>query len=97
MSVPAEVTGGGILVNKSPGAYVVIPPNLARRNQLQRIANQELEELEKWKEQHRPGPINLIPQKLGAAGLSTSCFYAEYSLSLHSKQFLPCLDIKVVE
>ncbi|XP_015282688.1 PREDICTED: epithelial-stromal interaction protein 1, partial [Gekko japonicus] len=48
-----------------PGAYVVIPPNLARRNQLQRIANKELEELDKWKELHRPGPINLTPQKLG--------------------------------
>nr|XP_056718097.1 epithelial-stromal interaction protein 1 [Euleptes europaea] len=50
---------------QSPGAYVVIPPSLARRNQLQRIANKELEELEKWKEQHRPGAINLTPQKLG--------------------------------
>ncbi|XP_048351170.1 epithelial-stromal interaction protein 1 [Sphaerodactylus townsendi] len=50
-----------------PSIYTVIPPNLSRRNQLQRIANKELEELEKWKEQHRPGVICLTPQMLGGA------------------------------
>ncbi|XP_066478538.1 epithelial-stromal interaction protein 1 [Tiliqua scincoides] len=52
-------------------AYTVIPPNPARRNQLQKIAKKELEELERWKEQHRPGPINLTPQKLGGRALES--------------------------
>ena len=47
------------------GAYVVIPPNPTRREQLQKIANKELEDLAKWKDQHKPGPITLLPQKLG--------------------------------
>ncbi|KAM6447291.1 epithelial-stromal interaction protein 1 [Liasis olivaceus] len=47
------------------GPYFVIPPNPARRNELQRIANKELEDLAKWKEQHKPGLITLKPQKLG--------------------------------
>ncbi|XP_074844474.1 epithelial-stromal interaction protein 1 isoform X2 [Carettochelys insculpta] len=49
----------------STGAYILIPPNETRRNQIQKIAKEELENLERWKEQHRPGPINLKPQKLG--------------------------------
>ncbi|XP_062983490.1 epithelial-stromal interaction protein 1 isoform X2 [Elgaria multicarinata webbii] len=47
------------------GAYRVIPPNPTKRNQLQRIANKELEDLAKWKEQNKPGLITLTPQKLG--------------------------------
>ncbi|XP_053253244.1 epithelial-stromal interaction protein 1 isoform X3 [Podarcis raffonei] len=47
------------------GAFAVIPPNPVRRNQLQKIATKELEDLEKWKERHRPGLITLTPQKLG--------------------------------
>ncbi|XP_033010185.1 epithelial-stromal interaction protein 1 isoform X2 [Lacerta agilis] len=47
------------------GAFAVIPPNPLRRNQLQKIATKELEDLEKWKERHRPGLITLTPQKLG--------------------------------
>ncbi|XP_006017377.1 epithelial-stromal interaction protein 1 [Alligator sinensis] len=46
-------------------AYVLVPPNETRRNKLQRIAKKELEDLERWKEQHRSGPINLTPQRLG--------------------------------
>ncbi|XP_060089558.1 epithelial-stromal interaction protein 1 isoform X2 [Heteronotia binoei] len=60
-----------LLLENSPGAYVVIPPNTARRNQLQRIANKELEELQKWKDLHRPGPISLTPQKLGGRASET--------------------------
>uniref|UniRef100_A0A8D0L5H3 Epithelial stromal interaction 1 n=1 Tax=Sphenodon punctatus TaxID=8508 RepID=A0A8D0L5H3_SPHPU len=50
------------------GAYVMIAPNINKRNQLQRVANKELEDLERWKEQHRPGPIYLMPQRLGGSG-----------------------------
>nr|XP_020652685.1 epithelial-stromal interaction protein 1 isoform X2 [Pogona vitticeps] len=49
------------------GAHVAVPPNPTRRAQLQRVANKELEDLAKWKEQHKPGPITLTPQKLGGS------------------------------
>nr|XP_035946917.1 epithelial-stromal interaction protein 1 isoform X3 [Halichoerus grypus] len=51
----------------SPGAYTVIAPNENRRNQIQRIAEQELQSLEKWKEQHGAKPINLAPRRLGGS------------------------------
>ncbi|NXT79652.1 ESIP1 protein, partial [Zapornia atra] len=47
------------------GPYVLITPNETRRNQLQQIAKKELDDLERWKEEHRPGPIKLAPQRLG--------------------------------
>nr|KAF6460268.1 epithelial stromal interaction 1 [Molossus molossus] len=47
------------------GAYTLITPNQNRRNQIQRIAEKELENLEKWKEQHRVKPIDLAPRQLG--------------------------------
>ncbi|XP_008503099.2 epithelial-stromal interaction protein 1 [Calypte anna] len=45
--------------------YVLITPNKTRRNQLQQIAKKELDDLERWRQEHRPGPINLAPQRLG--------------------------------
>ncbi|XP_055965847.1 epithelial-stromal interaction protein 1 [Sorex fumeus] len=48
-------------------AYTLIKPNESRRSQIQRIAEQELENLEKWKEQHRAKPINLVPRQLGGS------------------------------
>ncbi|XP_009581882.1 PREDICTED: epithelial-stromal interaction protein 1 [Fulmarus glacialis] len=47
------------------GPYVLITPNETRRNQMQQIAKKELDDLEQWKEKHRPGPIKLVPQRLG--------------------------------
>ncbi|NWV23929.1 ESIP1 protein, partial [Origma solitaria] len=29
------------------------------------VAKKELDDLERWKEEHRPGPITLVPQRLG--------------------------------
>ncbi|NWU64946.1 ESIP1 protein, partial [Pterocles burchelli] len=29
------------------------------------VAKKELDDLERWKEEHRPGPIKLVPQRLG--------------------------------
>uniref|UniRef100_A0A8C2UCS7 Epithelial stromal interaction 1 n=1 Tax=Coturnix japonica TaxID=93934 RepID=A0A8C2UCS7_COTJA len=46
-------------------SYVLITPNETRRNKLQQIAKKELDDLERWKETHRPGPIKLPPQRLG--------------------------------
>ncbi|XP_053563950.1 epithelial-stromal interaction protein 1 [Bombina bombina] len=52
------------------GAYMFIPPNESKRDKLQRMAKKELEDLEHWKEAHRPGPINLTPKKLGGGYVS---------------------------
>ncbi|KAM4684248.1 epithelial-stromal interaction protein 1 [Amazona ochrocephala] len=47
------------------GPYILITPNETRRNQLQQIAKKELDDLKRWKEEHRQRPINLAPQRLG--------------------------------
>ncbi|NXJ25926.1 ESIP1 protein, partial [Dicrurus megarhynchus] len=47
------------------GPYVLVSPNETRRKQLQQIAKKELDDLERWKKEHRPGPIMLVPQRLG--------------------------------
>lgn len=54
-------------LHSSPGAYTMIAPNENRRSQIQRIAEQELKNLEKWKEQHRAKPVNLVPRRLGGS------------------------------
>ncbi|XP_021573555.1 epithelial-stromal interaction protein 1 [Carlito syrichta] len=53
------------------GAYAVITPNENRRNQTRRIAEQELANLEKWKEQNRAKPIHLVPRRLGGSQSET--------------------------
>ncbi|XP_057164401.1 epithelial-stromal interaction protein 1 isoform X2 [Ursus arctos] len=57
----------GLPGQRFTGAYTVIAPNENRRNQIQRIAEKELESLEKWKEQHRAKPVNLVPRRLGGS------------------------------
>ncbi|KAL1268225.1 hypothetical protein QQF64_033588 [Cirrhinus molitorella] len=47
--------------------YTKIPPNELRRIENQRIAQKEEEELRRWKEENRPGPIQLSPERLGGA------------------------------
>ncbi|XP_029066078.1 epithelial-stromal interaction protein 1 isoform X4 [Monodon monoceros] len=47
------------------GAYTLIIPNEKRRNEMQRMAAKELEDLKRWKEQQRTKPINLAPMQLG--------------------------------
>uniref|UniRef100_A0ABI7XXT4 Epithelial stromal interaction 1 n=1 Tax=Felis catus TaxID=9685 RepID=A0ABI7XXT4_FELCA len=49
------------------GAYTLITPNENRRNQIQRIAEKELENLEKWREQQRAKPVTLAPRRLGGS------------------------------
>nr|XP_036857991.1 epithelial-stromal interaction protein 1 isoform X1 [Manis javanica]XP_036857992.1 epithelial-stromal interaction protein 1 isoform X2 [Manis javanica] len=49
------------------GTYMLIAPNENRRNQIRKIAEQELENLEKWKEQHRAKPVSLVPRQLGGS------------------------------
>lgn len=52
---------------RSTGAYTLIAPNETRRQQIQRIAAQELASLERWKEQNRAQPVYLLPRRLGGS------------------------------
>ncbi|XP_055100841.2 epithelial-stromal interaction protein 1 isoform X1 [Symphalangus syndactylus] len=52
-------------------AYTLITPNINRRNEIQRIAEQELDNLEKWKEQNRAKPVHLVPRRLGGSQSET--------------------------
>ncbi|XP_072542050.1 epithelial-stromal interaction protein 1 [Salminus brasiliensis] len=45
--------------------FTMVPPNESRQSKLQRMAQKELEDLSRYKEEHRPGPINQAPEKLG--------------------------------
>ncbi|XP_024423163.2 epithelial-stromal interaction protein 1 [Desmodus rotundus] len=49
------------------GAYTLIAPDENRRSQIQRIAEKELENLAKWKEQQRAKPVHLMPMRLGGS------------------------------
>ncbi|XP_047409424.1 epithelial-stromal interaction protein 1 isoform X2 [Sciurus carolinensis] len=51
----------------STGAYTMIAPNESRRHQIQRIAAQELSNLEKWKEQNRAKQVYVVPTLLGGS------------------------------
>ncbi|XP_046310131.1 epithelial-stromal interaction protein 1 isoform X6 [Marmota monax] len=55
----------------STGAYTMIAPNESRRHQIQRIAAQELSNLEKWKEQNRAKPVYMVPTLLGGSQSET--------------------------
>lgn len=52
---------------RSTGAYTMIAPNESRRHQIQRIAAQELSNLQKWKEQNRAKPVYVVPTLLGGS------------------------------
>ncbi|XP_043104408.1 epithelial-stromal interaction protein 1 isoform X2 [Puntigrus tetrazona] len=47
--------------------YTKIPPDESRRSKLQRIAQKEEEDLRRWREENRSGPIQLAPERLGGA------------------------------
>lgn len=51
----------------SAGTYTLIAPNASRRQKMQRIAEQELADLERWKQQNRAKPVHLVPQRLGGS------------------------------
>ncbi|XP_055465835.1 epithelial-stromal interaction protein 1 isoform X3 [Psammomys obesus] len=51
----------------SAGAYTVIAPNESRRQKFLRIAEQELADLKRWKEQNRAKLVHLVPQRLGGS------------------------------
>ncbi|XP_021511373.1 epithelial-stromal interaction protein 1 isoform X2 [Meriones unguiculatus] len=51
----------------SAGAYTVITPNESRRQKFLRVAEQELADLKRWKEQNRAKLVHLVPQRLGGS------------------------------
>lgn len=52
---------------RSMGTYTLIAPNESQRQKIQRIAEQELADLERWKQQNRAKPVHLVPQRLGGS------------------------------
>uniref|UniRef100_A0A8C2LSI0 Epithelial stromal interaction 1 n=1 Tax=Cricetulus griseus TaxID=10029 RepID=A0A8C2LSI0_CRIGR len=52
---------------RSTGMYTLIAPNESRRQKMQRIAEQELADLERWKQQNRAKAVHLVPQRLGGS------------------------------
>ncbi|NXX21441.1 ESIP1 protein, partial [Podargus strigoides] len=71
------------------GPYVMITPNKTRRNQLQQsksnFAKKELHDLEQWKEGHRPGPIKVIPQRLGGKESEAQARQKQQMMLMQSK------------
>ncbi|XP_075805828.1 epithelial-stromal interaction protein 1 isoform X2 [Microtus pennsylvanicus] len=51
----------------SAGMYTLIAPNESRRQKMQRVAEKELADLEKWKQQNRAKPVYSVPQRLGGS------------------------------
>ncbi|XP_014904066.1 epithelial-stromal interaction protein 1 isoform X1 [Poecilia latipinna] len=52
------------------GAFTVIPPNQTRRSKNKEMAQRETEELQRYKEAHRPGPLHLAPERLGGGDVT---------------------------
>ncbi|NXM70880.1 ESIP1 protein, partial [Serilophus lunatus] len=69
--------------------YVMVTPNETRRKQLQQktcpVAKKELEDLERWKEEHRPGPITLVPQRLGGKESEAQARQKQQTMLMQSK------------
>ncbi|XP_074943634.1 epithelial-stromal interaction protein 1 [Phalacrocorax aristotelis] len=65
--------------------YVLVTPNETRRNQLQQIAKKELDDLERWKKEHRPGPIKLVPQRLGGRESEAQARQKQQMMLMQSK------------
>ncbi|XP_010778498.1 epithelial-stromal interaction protein 1 [Notothenia coriiceps] len=45
--------------------FTMIPPNESRRSKTQMMAQKELEDLQKWKEENKPKPVQPVSEKLG--------------------------------
>lgn len=52
------------------GAFTVIPPNQSRRSEIRAVAQKEEEELQRWKETHKPPPLQLNPERLGGGAVT---------------------------
>ncbi|OPJ67077.1 epithelial-stromal interaction protein 1 isoform B [Patagioenas fasciata monilis] len=65
--------------------YVLTTPNETRRNKLQQIAKKELDDLERWKEEHRPGRVKVVPQKLGGMESEAQARQKQQMMLMQSK------------
>ncbi|NXL41545.1 ESIP1 protein, partial [Podilymbus podiceps] len=49
------------------------------------VAKKELDDLERWKEEHRPGPIKLVPQRLGGKETEAQARQKQQMMLMQSK------------
>ncbi|NWW97684.1 ESIP1 protein, partial [Caloenas nicobarica] len=49
------------------------------------VAKKELDDLEKWKEEHRPGPVKVVPQKLGGMESEAQARQKQQMMLMQSK------------
>ncbi|XP_021179169.2 epithelial-stromal interaction protein 1 isoform X2 [Fundulus heteroclitus] len=66
-------TGEQPAVDRQPqhlGAFTVIPPNQSRRNEMKAMAQKEEEELQRYREAHKPPPLDLNPERLGGGDVT---------------------------
>ncbi|XP_028847056.1 epithelial-stromal interaction protein 1 isoform X1 [Denticeps clupeoides] len=61
--VPARETTAPV----HAAGYTMVTPNESKRSELQRIAQRGEDELKRWKNENRPGPIHLAPERLGGS------------------------------
>ncbi|XP_032424505.1 epithelial-stromal interaction protein 1 [Xiphophorus hellerii] len=54
------------------GAFTVIPPNQTRRSKNKEMAQKEMEDLQRYREAHRPGPLHLAPERLGGGDVTVA-------------------------
>ncbi|XP_040397389.1 epithelial-stromal interaction protein 1 isoform X2 [Cygnus olor] len=85
ISLPSAARAAVSRKEPSVSSYVLITPNETRRNQLQQIAKKELDDLERWKEEHRPRPIKLIPQRLGGKDSEAEARQKQQMMLVQSK------------
>ncbi|KAF3843644.1 hypothetical protein F7725_002493 [Dissostichus mawsoni] len=62
--------------------FMMIPPNESRRSKTQMMAQKELEELQKWKEENKPKPVQPFSEKLGG-NATLSAVREKQHLELH--------------
>ncbi|XP_047902907.2 epithelial-stromal interaction protein 1 isoform X3 [Anser cygnoides] len=85
ISLPSAARAAVSRKEPSVSSYVLITPNETRRNQLQQIAKKELDDLERWKEEHRSRPIKLIPQRLGGKDSEAEARQKQQMMLVQSK------------
>ncbi|XP_042350915.1 epithelial-stromal interaction protein 1 [Plectropomus leopardus] len=64
--------------NQTPGSrqpqyssgYTLIPPNDSLRSKIKMMAQKEEEALQRWKEENRPAPVQLNPERLGGGNVT---------------------------
>ncbi|XP_033935759.1 epithelial-stromal interaction protein 1 [Pseudochaenichthys georgianus] len=62
--------------------FTMIPPNESRRSKTQMMAQKELDELQKWREDNKPKPVQPVSEKLGG-NATLSAVREKQHLELH--------------